>query len=341
MKTQQLPINKIKTSNGEMGRVIKAVNIDGIKSDPSQPRSHIDPFAVEEMAESIKTLGLINSIEIDSNFNLVTGNIRLLGAKKAGLKTIPCSIVDFQNSKDRFLHQVAENLQQNSLSDMDVAKALSKIILFAPGAGKTGSGGHNDKGITWTANVIGKSEGFVREKLDLLERSAEFKKAVRENKVSATFARAIKYAPEAYREQVEKKITEGGFTTRDNALMVVDAIKYRPEKADQLLAVDYKDADPQTVMKNIRKIVPDYSETPATDALVKAFEPSEKIAKTAWALKNLLDQYSIVDMGSFNVPRVVMALDALGRVMKNWLEKTPKDQNTEKNLKLIKPNAQH
>jgi hypothetical protein len=146
--------------------------------------------------------------------------------------------------------------------------ALSKIVLLAPGASKKGSGGYTDKSTVWAAHNINKSQGYVREKLSLLETSPEFQKAVRENRIPPTFNRVIKHAPEAFRKQVEKKIVAGGFTTRDNATIVVNAIRQSPEKAAELLSKDYAGADSRLVIKTVRGIVPEYTATPRMGAMI-------------------------------------------------------------------------
>lgn len=306
------------------------VPVNKIKPDKNQPRKTFDQASIKEMSQSLTTEGIINPIEIDKDFVIVTGEMRWRAAKEAGFKTVPCKVIKV-SPELRFRRQVVENIHHNTMSDWDTAMALKQLLDGSPAtikSSKVHKGGLPDQGMRELGRQIGKSLTYIIEKLDLLGSSEGFQKAVKENKLSASFLRAIKRAPEEFRKDLEKKIVQGGFTTRDNAILVTTAMKKNPEKAEQILKQDYTGADPEGVIKTLRKIVPDYTETPATQALEEALKPADDIAKAAIYLHNLLKQHSLVDIGGFNLPRVILALRSLGRTMEVWLEKGPDKQLT-------------
>jgi ParB family chromosome partitioning protein len=310
---------------------IKMVPLSKLKRDTNQPRQYFDEEKIKGMAQSIYTEGVINAVEIDKDYKIITGELRVRASKLAGLKEVPCKIISV-GINQRFRRQVIENLHNSSMTDWDTAKALQKLLDGSQAtirSSKVHKGGLPDKGLRELSRQIGKSLSYILEKLALLNSSLEFQEAVKQNKISGTFLRAINRAPEAYKEQLEKKIIAGDFATRDNALMVVKALKIHPEKSKELLAEQYKDSEPQKISQKITKIIPNFTETPASDALAKAFEPSQEITAASLKLRDLLKKYSVADVGSFNVPRVVLALRSVYAEMENWLKKTAEKQLTE------------
>lgn len=102
------------------------VDTDEISPDPNQPRKEFSDEEIASTAFTIESQGIINPIEIDENYVIVTGEIRWRAAQKAGLKQIPCII--WQNGDDkRFERQVVENLHHHQLSDRDREAAIVKL----------------------------------------------------------------------------------------------------------------------------------------------------------------------------------------------------------------------
>ena len=63
------------------------IPVTKIRRDPSQPRSSFEDEEIEDMAKSMKTTGLINTIEVDPSGMIITGERRWRAAKKAGMST--------------------------------------------------------------------------------------------------------------------------------------------------------------------------------------------------------------------------------------------------------------
>ena len=71
-----------------------SIPIDKIRPDKNQPRKSFDEDALKGMAVSIKNEGVINAIEIDEKFIIITGEQRWRAAKIAGLKEVPVKIIE-------------------------------------------------------------------------------------------------------------------------------------------------------------------------------------------------------------------------------------------------------
>src|SRR3990167_7947650 len=112
MNYQQVPINKL-------------------REDKNQPRRLFNKEKIAEMAETIKSHGVINPIEIDDDFVIVTGAMRYRAAKEAGVKELPVKVLGKLPPKERYIRQAVENLQRDDLSEtenFDVVEKLRKMF---------------------------------------------------------------------------------------------------------------------------------------------------------------------------------------------------------------------
>ena len=102
--------------------------IDDIKPDPDQPRKYLDPQALEELAASIKQLGILQPVLFrptdTGQITLVAGERRFAAAKKAGLLSIPGLYVDSSPAEIALV----ENLQRQDLTAIEEAEALGRLV---------------------------------------------------------------------------------------------------------------------------------------------------------------------------------------------------------------------
>ena len=299
---------------------IKSIKVEAIKPDKNQPRqSHPEPGAIDELAQSIKEHGLINPIEVDDGLVMVTGHLRLEAAKRAGLKPLPARIVNFDNDKVRFAHQLTENLQQNSMSDMDIARALGKLVSSAPGADKKGSGGHNDKGISRAAKAIGKSEAYVREKLKLLDLPERLMSGIEEKRVPASYARVLDGIPEQFKEGIIEKLLAGEFQSRESAMAVRAALQNRPDQEMEIFNIDFTGMNETVVNENIAKIIPDYSPIPISESVDRELDVGNSITAASKKLVLMLESHKYDEVATIQQITVVLALRSTVRTTAVWL----------------------
>jgi len=136
-------------------RVGRMVAIDEVYPNPNQPRKHFNEDALNELAESIRELGLINPITVDENGMILAGERRFRACTKLGMREVP--VVRMNGSLEISL---VENLQRQDLNPMEEAWGYQLLV----DAGNT----HE-----LIAQRIGKDRSVVSHSLRLIELPAE------------------------------------------------------------------------------------------------------------------------------------------------------------------------
>ncbi len=160
---------------------ILEIPLSEIRSNPYQPRKSFNDDTLQEMAESIKELGVVQPIIVKKSikgYELVAGERRTKAAKLAGLETIPAIIKDF-NDQEMMEIALVENIQREDLNPIDEANAYENIIRI--------SGMTQDE----FARKFGKSRSYVTNMLGLLTLPTNTKRLVQSKKLSMGHARAL------------------------------------------------------------------------------------------------------------------------------------------------------
>ena len=161
---------------------ISEVLIDHIEANPNQPRREFDQIALEELANSIKQLGLVQPItlrQIDENkFQIIAGERRWRASQLAGLKTLPAYI---RTIKDENVMELAlvENIQREDLNAIEIALAYEHL--------QEKSGMTQEK----VAERVGKSRAAVTKYLRLLKLPAQVQMALQKKEIDMGHARAL------------------------------------------------------------------------------------------------------------------------------------------------------
>jgi len=182
------------------------VNLDAISPNRYQPRKDFDKEALKELAESIRTTGVLQPImvrRIETGYEIVAGERRWRAAKLAGLKAIPV-VVREVNDTEMLTIALVENIQRENLNPIEEAEAYRQLL---------------DQFETTQeelAVAIGKSRSAVANTLRLLELPESVKQAVAEGKLSAGHARAIlAIEGEAARIDAARTVMEKGLSVRE------------------------------------------------------------------------------------------------------------------------------
>lgn len=105
-----------------------------IEPDPNQPRKTMSPEGLEELAASIREVGVIQPINVtwseeSQHYSIVAGHRRLEAAKKAGLATVPAIIKpDTYNDEQRRPEALIENLQREDIPPVEAARAIQQLM---------------------------------------------------------------------------------------------------------------------------------------------------------------------------------------------------------------------
>ena len=164
---------------------------DDLSPNPTQPRKSFDDEAIQELSDSIRQYGILNPLTVRlrcGEYELVAGERRLRAAKLAGLREVPCILVD-ASMEDSALIALVENLQRRDLDCIEEANGLRQLIrMFGMSQEEA-------------ARRIGKSQSAVANKLRLLKLPPDVLEAMRDNGLSERHGRALLRLPTAERQR--------------------------------------------------------------------------------------------------------------------------------------------
>lgn len=189
----------------EAANRLEELSVESIVPNPKQPRTSFDDNALEELADSIATLGLIQPITVRKEENgkyvIISGERRWRATKLAGLKTIAAYI---READDKELHEMAlvENIQRQDLNAMEIAISLQRLI--------------DECGVTQenVAQRVGKKRSTVANYLRLMQMRPDVQAALKENLITMGHAKAIASAPEDAQSALVKKVIKKELSVR-------------------------------------------------------------------------------------------------------------------------------
>lgn len=161
---------------------ISEINIDQIETNPYQPRSKFDEEGLNELASSIKELGIIQPITVrklaDGRFQLITGERRYRASIIAGLKKMPAY---FRTADDQAMLELAlvENIQREDLDSVEIAISYQRLIEECQLTQEN------------LSDRVGRKRSTISNYLRLLKLPAEIQLGVREKKLSMGHARTL------------------------------------------------------------------------------------------------------------------------------------------------------
>lgn len=132
LKDPENDIKSVSDKNADkvVGNIVE-LDMDSIEVNPFQPRSNFNDEALEELASSIKELGLIQPItvrKLDFNrFQLVSGERRFRASRLIGLQTIP-SYIRIANDQESLEMALVENIQRQDLDPIEIALSYQRLI---------------------------------------------------------------------------------------------------------------------------------------------------------------------------------------------------------------------
>ncbi|MDO4158955.1 MAG: ParB/RepB/Spo0J family partition protein [Prevotellaceae bacterium] len=191
---------------------ISEIAIEQIEANPNQPRREFDEEALQELATSIREIGIIQPITLrqidDNRFQIIAGERRWRASQLAGLKAIPAYI---RTIKDENVMEMAlvENIQREDLNSIEIALAYEHLI--------TNTGMTQEK----VSERVGKSRTAIANYLRLLKLPAQVQMALQNKEIDMGHARAL-LAIDSPSLQVKlfKEIQKNGYSVRKVEEMV-------------------------------------------------------------------------------------------------------------------------
>ncbi len=221
------PRNEAVVEHTITSELVNEIDVEKIELNPYQPRTTFDEVALNELAESIKRLGIIQPITVRSvngNFQLISGERRLRAAKIAGMIKIPAYI---RTANDQGLLEMAlvENIQREDLDAIEVAISYQRLI--------------DECSLTQEnlADRVGKKRATVGNYLRLLKLPAEIQLGLRQSHLTMGHARALITIDDPIAQlKIYRSILEKDLSVRKTEDEVRTLQERHPEKSQKLKA---------------------------------------------------------------------------------------------------------
>lgn len=235
------------STDGNRAGSISEIDLENIRVNPFQPRTHFNREALEELAKSIKVQGIIQPITVrklaENEYQLISGERRFQASKTAGLKAIPAYV---RTADDRQMLEMAmiENIQREDLNAIEVALSYQRLLSEC------------DLKQEELGDRVGKNRTTVNNYLRLLKLPPDVQAGLRDKRISMGHARAIINVEEVEKQlHIFQKIVEEDLSVRKVEELVRELIapekeKTKPEKQEANSHKEYEMQQIQTKLSS-------------------------------------------------------------------------------------------
>lgn len=208
LKDPNNDIQSISDKNAEkvVGNVIE-LDLDSIEVNPFQPRTHFDDEALQELASSIRELGIIQPITVRKtgfdSYQLVSGERRYRASRLIGLETIP-AYIRIANDQESLEMALVENIQRRDLDPIEIALSYQRLI--------------EEVELTQErlSARVGKKRSTITNYLRLLKLPAPIQTAMKEGSLSMGHGRTLVSVEDAEEQlRIYHRIVDRGLSVRD------------------------------------------------------------------------------------------------------------------------------
>ena len=191
---------------------INEIPISQIEATPNQPRRDFDQESLQELAQSIREIGIVSPITLrqisDDRFQIIAGERRWRASQIAGLQAIPAYI---RTTNDENVMEMAlvENIQREDLNAIEIALAYQHLL--------ENTGMTQEK----VAERVGKSRAAVANHLRLLKLPAQVQMALQKKEIDMGHARALLAIDSPSQQlRVFREIQKNGYSVRQVETLV-------------------------------------------------------------------------------------------------------------------------
>ena len=203
-KTVPLMPDKADGSETDYDRILY-IDINDIRPNSAQPRLNFDEEKLAELASSIKTNGVITPLivrESENGYELVAGERRWRASRKAGLRTVPCIVRDFDDKQNAII-AIIENMQREDLNPIEEALGLKSM---------TEKYGFTQEQVSAS---LGRSRTYITNSIRLLKLPEEIQQYVSSGQMSAAHGRTIINIPDKAKQiEIADKIIRNDLSVR-------------------------------------------------------------------------------------------------------------------------------
>lgn len=216
-----------------VGNIVE-IALDDIYPNASQPRTYFDEKSLNDLAQSIKNLGVIQPVTLRKDgekFEIISGERRYRASKIAGLKTIP-AYIRLVNDQELLEMALVENIQREDLDPIEIALTYQRLL--------------DEIGMTQEnlSQRVGKERSTITNSIRLLRLNPDVQNAIRSGEISAGHGRAIISLEHAeLQDELFRKILKEGLNVRQTesaASALKNGGKSKPESAKPQLSNYHK-----------------------------------------------------------------------------------------------------
>jgi len=226
LKDPENDIKSVEDKNADkvVGNIIE-LELDAIEINPFQPRTNFNEESLQELATSIKELGVIQPItvrKLDFNkFQLISGERRLRASKLAGLTSVP-AYIRIANDNESLVMALVENIQRHDLDPIEIALSYQRLM--------------DEIQLTQEqmSDRVGKKRSTIANYLRLLRLDPIIQTGIRDGFISMGHGRAIiNIEDQDVQADIYQKIVSQNLSVRDTETLVKnyqESLKPAPAK---------------------------------------------------------------------------------------------------------------
>lgn len=190
---------------------LRSIDVDLIERGPWQPREYFDEEALQELADSIATQGVVQPIVVrekaGGHFEIVAGERRWRAAQKAGLSQIPAVIKTFDDQTAAAVSLI-ENIQRENLNPLEESTALKRLI------------DEFDMTHQQVADTVARSRATVSNLLRLQDLNPEVKAMLAKRDIEMGHARALLAINGLEQTRIAKEVAKKGLSVRETEALI-------------------------------------------------------------------------------------------------------------------------
>lgn len=228
---------------------IQTLPVEHLQRGKYQPRKDIDPERLQELAESIKSQGIVQPIVVRevayNKYEIIAGERRWRAGQLAGLADVPVLIKDIDD-RTAIAISLIENIQREDLNPLEEAEAFLRLIE------------EFDLTHQQVADSVGKSRATVTNILRLNELDSEVKNLLAKGRLGMGHARALLTLEAGKQLSLANKVAEQGLSVRVTEKLAQDAQKEKQENKEHITVQAHErviDRDTQRLQEAITDFI--------------------------------------------------------------------------------------
>ena len=228
---------------------IGEIEISKIHANPNQPRRDFNEEALQELADSISELGVIQPItlrkEDDGSYMIIAGERRFRASQLAGKSTIPAYILS-ANEKDTMEMALIENIQREDLNPLEIALAYQQLIE------------QHNLSQEQLSKRVGKGRATIANFLRLLKLPGNIQVALKERQIDMGHAKAIlSLSSHADQIRIFNEIIKNGYSVRE-----VEELVRNTKNEDVPIAKSNNNKKQNDIYHQLKKHLTHFFQTP-------------------------------------------------------------------------------